>query len=237
MAELISKDIVDLQDIEKVQFLQTLQADPAKVTFGEGMFRASAGSVTLEEVAKAAQDPAKLPDGLATGLDESYFYEREGENNNFPNGCHICEVEVDGDTGSLAIKRFTAVDDCGVVLNPFIVDGQVMGGIAQGIGQAVSENTVYDRETGQFLTASFMDYAMPRAGDFPAIDISFNVVPCVTNDLGVKGAGEAGCCGAPSALVHAVIDALRDYGIRHMDMPLTAERVWRTIQQAQGGQR
>ena len=214
-----------------------LQADPAKVTFAEGVFRAAAGSVSLEEVAKAAQDPSKLPDGLTPGLDESYFYERTGEGNNFPNGCHVCEVEVDPETGSLAIKRFTAVDDCGVVLNPFIVDGQVMGGIAQGIGQAVTENTVYDQETGQFLTASFMDYAMPRAGDFPGIDISFNVVPCVTNDLGVKGAGEAGCCGAPSALVHAVIDALRGYGIGHIDMPLTSERVWRTIQQAKSHKR
>jgi carbon-monoxide dehydrogenase large subunit len=217
-----------------------LQAEPSKVSFGEGMFRAAAGSVSLEEVAKAAQDPKKLPDGIEPGLDESYYYDRDqegGDSNNFPNGCHICEVEVDPDTGTLEIVRFTAVDDCGIVLNPFIVDGQVLGGIAQGIGQAVMENTVYDPETGQFLTGTFMDYGMPRAGDFPGIDIYFNVVPCPTNDLGVKGAGEAGCCGAPSAVVHAVIDALRDYGVRHMDMPLTPERVWRTIQGANSRQR
>ncbi len=213
-----------------------LQSEPAKVSFGEGVFRAAAGSVTLAEVARAAQDPKKLPDGVTPGLDESYFYDRDsegdGDSNNFPNGCHICEVEVDPDTGMIQIVGFTAVDDCGVVLNPMIVHGQVLGGIAQGIGQAIMENTVYDQETGQFLTGSFMDYGMPRAQHFPNIDIAFNPVPCVTNDLGVKGAGEAGCCGAPSALVHAVVDALRDYGVRHVDMPLTPERVWRTIQQA-----
>jgi carbon-monoxide dehydrogenase large subunit len=217
-----------------------LQAEPSKVGFSEGVFRAAAGSISLEEIARAAQDPNKLPDGLSPGLDESYFYDRnadgegDGDSNNFPNGCHICETEVDPDTGTIEIVAFTAVDDCGVVLNPMIVDGQVLGGIAQGIGQAIMENTVYDQETGQFLTGSFMDYGMPRAQHFPNIGIFFNTVPCTTNDLGVKGAGEAGCCGAPSALVHAVIDALRDYGIRHVDMPLTPERVWRTIQQANG---
>jgi carbon-monoxide dehydrogenase large subunit len=214
-----------------------LQAEPSKVTFSEGVFKASAGSVTLAEVARAAQDPKKLPDGVTPGLDESYYYDRdegEGDSNNFPNGCHICEVEVDPDTGSIAIVKFTAVDDCGVVLNPMIVHGQALGGIAQGIGQAIMENTVYDQETGQFLSGSFMDYSMPRAHNFPMMGIYFNVVPCTTNDLGVKGAGEAGCCGAPSALVHAVINALEEYSIGHMDMPLTPERVWQAIQQAKG---
>lgn len=213
-----------------------LQTEPTKVTFSEGTFHTASGSsVSLADVVKAAQDPKKLPDDVAPGLDESYFYDRgqeDGDSNNFPNGCHICEVEIDPDTGEIDIVGFTAVDDCGTVLNPMIVDGQVLGGIAQGIGQAITENTVYDQETGQFLTGSFMDYGMPRAHHFPMIGVYFNTVPCVTNDLGVKGAGEAGCCGAPSALVHSVIDALRDYGIRHIDMPLTPERVWRTIQEA-----
>ena len=212
-----------------------LQTETQSVIFGAGVFRGKGGSVTIDEVAAASQDTNKLPDGVAAGLDESYLYEREGESNNFPNGCHICEVEVDPETGVIDIVRFTAVDDCGVVLNPFIVDGQVMGGVAQGIGQATSEHTVYDSDTAQFLTASFMDYGMPRATTVPHMDVYFNAVPCATNDLGVKGAGEAGCCGAPTALVHAVVDALRELGVRHLDMPLTPERVWRAVREATAG--
>ncbi|MFN4282725.1 MAG: xanthine dehydrogenase family protein molybdopterin-binding subunit [Alphaproteobacteria bacterium] len=212
-----------------------MQTEPANVTFKDGVFKGGTSSVTLEEVARAAQDPSKLPEGVEGPLDESYYYEREGENQNFPNGCHLIEVEVDPDTGTVQIVKFTAIDDCGTVLNPLIVDGQVLGGIAQGIGQALVENTVYDPETGQFMTASFMDYGMPRASDFPMIGIYFNSVPSPTNDLGVKGAGEAGACGAPPALVHAALDALKDYGIRHIDMPLTPEKVWRAIQDAKKG--
>ncbi|HEY4135258.1 MAG TPA: xanthine dehydrogenase family protein molybdopterin-binding subunit [Alphaproteobacteria bacterium] len=213
-----------------------LQTDSAVVTFSEGVFRGGAGSVTLDEVARAAQDPHKMPEGMEPGLDVSYLYERKGESQNFPNGCHLVEAEVDADTGTVEIVKFTAIDDCGTVLNPLIVDGQVLGGIAQGVGQALVESTIYDSETAQFLTASFMDYGMPRAGDFPMIDVHFNSVPSPTNDLGVKGAGEAGACGAPPALVHAVLDALKDYGIRHIDMPLTPEKVWRAIQAAKGRQ-
>ena len=212
-----------------------MQTEPAKVTFKDGVFHGGSSSVTLEEVARAAQDPSKLPEGLEGPLDESYYYERQGESQNFPNGCHLIEAEVDPDTGTVEIVKFTAIDDCGTVLNPLIVDGQVLGGIAQGIGQALVENTVFDNETGQLLTASFMDYGMPRASDFPMIGIYFNSVPSPTNDLGVKGAGEAGACGAPPALVHAALDALKDYGIRHIDMPLTPEKVWRAIQAAKSG--
>ncbi len=212
-----------------------MQTEPAKVTFKEGVFHGGSSSVTLEEVARAAHDPSKLPEGLSGPLDESYVYERSGESQNFPNGCHLIEAEVDPDTGTVEIVKFTAIDDCGTVLNPLIVDGQVLGGIAQGIGQALVENTIFDNETGQLLTASFMDYGMPRASDFPMIGIHFNSVPSPTNDLGVKGAGEAGACGAPPALVHAALDALKDYGIRHIDMPLTPEKVWRAIQNAKPG--
>jgi carbon-monoxide dehydrogenase large subunit len=212
-----------------------MQTEPAKVTFKDGVFHGGSSSVTLDEVARAAQDPSKLPEGMEGPLDESYYYERKGESQNFPNGCHLVEAEVDPDTGTVEIVKFTAIDDCGTVLNPLIVDGQVLGGIAQGIGQALVENTVFDNETGQLLTASFMDYGMPRASDFPMIGIYFNSVPSPTNDLGVKGAGEAGACGAPPALVHAALDALKDYGIRHIDMPLTPEKVWRAIQAAKSG--
>jgi carbon-monoxide dehydrogenase large subunit len=142
----------------------------------------------------------------------------------YPNGCHICEVEVDADTGGVVIERYTIVDDFGRAMNPKLLEGQVQGGTVQGIGQALLEHAVYDPQTGQLLTGSFMDYAMPRAGDLPRLDCRFHHVPCTTNPLGVKGAGEAGAVGAPAAVVNAVVDAL---GVRHVDMPLTAEKIWR----------
>jgi aerobic carbon-monoxide dehydrogenase large subunit len=140
----------------------------------------------------------------------------------YPNGCHICELEVDPDTGGVAIQRYTIVDDFGRAMNPKLLEGQVQGGTVQGIGQALLEHTVYDPD-GQLLTGSFMDYAMPRAADLPALDCGFHHVPCATNPLGVKGAGEAGAVGAPAAVVNAVANAL---GVRHLDMPLTPEKVW-----------
>ena len=149
---------------------------------------------------------------------------RAPEHYTYPNGCHICEVEVDPDTGRVAIERYTIVDDFGRAMNPKLLEGQVQGGTVQGIGQALLEHTVYDPESGQLLTGSFMDYAMPRAADLPALDCGFHHVPCTTNPLGVKGAGEAGAVGAPAAVVNAVVDAL---GVRHLDMPLTAEKIWR----------
>ena len=141
----------------------------------------------------------------------------------YPNGCHICEVEIDPDTGRAAIERYTIVDDFGRAMNPKLLEGQVQGGTVQGIGQALLEHAVYDEESGQLLTGSFMDYAMPRANDLPSLDCSFHHVPCTTNPLGVKGAGEAGAVGAPAAVVNAVVNAL---GVRHLDMPLTPEKIW-----------
>jgi aerobic carbon-monoxide dehydrogenase large subunit len=141
----------------------------------------------------------------------------------YPNGCHICEVEIDPDTGRAAIERYTVVDDFGRAMNPKLLEGQVQGGTVQGIGQALLEHAVYDAQSGQLLTGSFMDYAMPRAGDLPALDCAFHHVPCKTNPLGVKGAGEAGAVGAPAAVVNAVCNAL---GVRHLDMPLTAQKIW-----------
>ncbi len=208
-----------------------MQTEPEGVSFAGGVFTAGTSSVTLVEVAKAAHEPKNLPEGMEAGLDESYFLERDPEEFNFPNGCHVCEVEIDADLGHVQIVNYVAVDDCGFVLNPVIVHGQVYGGVAQGIGQALTENTVYD-EDAQLVTGSFMDYGMPRAQHFSMIEALFNQVLCKTNDLGVKGAGEAGACGAPSAFVSSVMDALKPYGITHIDMPLTPDRVWRAIAEA-----
>ncbi|MFP6742224.1 MAG: molybdopterin cofactor-binding domain-containing protein, partial [Alphaproteobacteria bacterium] len=148
-------------------------------------------------------------------------------------GCHICEVEIDRDTGVVEIARYTVVDDFGVVINPLIVEGQVHGGIVQGLGQAMFEHTVYDEVSGQLLSASFIDYCMPRADDLPTIDLSRNETPCTTNVLGAKGCGEAGTIGAPSAAINAIIDAMAETGVHAFDMPATPQRVWRALQNAQ----
>lgn len=206
-----------------------LQAEPRSVVFEQGRFCVGPASVSLADVARAAADPARLPDGVTPGLDENFVYHRDPEMFNYPNGTHICEVEVDPDLGTVEILRYTAVDDCGVVLNPFIVHGQIQGGVAQGLGQAMIENAVYEKGTAQFLSGSFMDYGMPRAHHLAHVETLFHEVPCKTNEVGVKGAGEAGCCAAPSAFVGAVVDALRPYGVRHLDMPLTPEKIWRAI--------
>ncbi|MEN0074548.1 MAG: xanthine dehydrogenase family protein molybdopterin-binding subunit [Paracraurococcus sp.] len=147
----------------------------------------------------------------------------------FPNGCHIAEVEVEPDTGLITVQRYIVVDDVGHAINPLIVRGQVHGGVAQGIGQAVHERTAYDKESGQLLSASFMDYALPRAEDLPDIEVELIEVPCETNPLGVKGAGEAGAVGSPPALMNALVDALATVGVQHIDMPATPEAVWKAI--------
>ena len=147
----------------------------------------------------------------------------------FANGCHVCEVEVDIETGGVEVVGYSVVDDIGSVLNPLLAGGQVHGGLAQGIGQALFEACVYDADSGQLLSGSFMDYCMPRADDLPAFSVTFEGVPCTTNPLGAKGVGEAGVTGAPPAVVGAVVDALSEFGVRHIDMPLTPEKVWRAI--------
>jgi len=214
-----------------------MQTPPTKVSFERGIFIASGSdaSVSIEEVAAAAFDVERLPDGMEPGLAAETIYERGPGEFNFPNGCHVAEVEVDPETGVVEVVRYTAVDDSGVIINPMIVHGQVHGGVAQGLGQALLEHTAYDDETGQFLTGSFMDYGMPRAAHFPDLNVSSHEVPCATNELGVKGAGEGGACGAPPAIVNAAIDAVKGLGVRSLDMPLTPERVWRAIQAAKAG--
>jgi len=197
------------------------------VEFENGVFRVAGTDLTADwnRVIEIANDPARLPEGEAPGLDEQLLYTRNTECN-FPNGCHVAEVEIDPETGRVEIVRYTAVDDVGNVINPLLVHGQSHGGIMAGIGQALLEHALYDAESGQLLTATFQDYCMPRASDAPSFDLGFNVVPCPNNDLGVKGAGEGGACGAPPAVVSAICDAL---GVAHIDMPVTPEKVWRVL--------
>jgi carbon-monoxide dehydrogenase large subunit len=209
-----------------------LEAAEADVEFKDGEFTVAGTdrSKSIAEVALTAYVPHNFPhDELEPGLDETAFY--DPKNFTFPSGAHIAEVEIDPETGQVAVINFTASDDFGRILNPMIVEGQVHGGLAQGIGQALLEACVYDKETGQLLTGSYNDYTMPRAGDLPYFTLSTNVTPCTHNPLGVKGCGEAGAIGAPAAITNALVDALKPLGIRHLDMPATPERLWRLIQQ------
>ncbi|TVR96958.1 MAG: xanthine dehydrogenase family protein molybdopterin-binding subunit [Rhodospirillales bacterium] len=209
-----------------------LQADAGEVRFAEGRFETAGGrGIDLMALAEAATDPANLPPGETVAvLDATARFDLEAST--FPNGCHVCEVEVDPETGRVTVVRYTVVDDFGTVVNPLLLAGQVHGGIAQGIGQALMEFTAYDPDSAQLLTASFVDYALPRAADLPAFDIAFDGIPCTTNPLGIKGAGEAGTIGACPAVINAVIDALAPLGVTHIDMPATPEAVWRTIRAA-----
>jgi carbon-monoxide dehydrogenase large subunit len=147
----------------------------------------------------------------------------------FPNGCHADEIEIDPETGAVTIERYLAIDDYGRLINPMLTIGQVQGGVAQGIGQALLEHVVYDRQSGQLLSGSFLDYALPRADDLPPLNITLAELPTQVNLLGVKGAGQAGCIAAPQTIVNAIFDALATLGIEHIDMPATPERVWRAI--------
>ncbi len=184
-------------------------------------------SKTIGEIAAAAAIGYSLPPGMEPFLDDTAYY--DPPNCTYPFGTHICVVEVDGETGEVKILRYVAVDDVGNLINPMIVDGQLHGGIVQGVGQALWEGAHYD-EAGQLVTGSLMDYALPRADFFPTIEMARTVTPTPTNPLGVKGAGEAGTIGAAPAVVNAVVDALAPFGVRHLDMPLTPEKVWRAMQ-------
>ncbi len=208
-----------------------LEAAESDIEFKDGKFTVAGTdkSVPFGGVAFSAYVPHNYPlDKLEPGLNETAFY--DPGNFTYPAGTHIAEVEVDPETGVVQIVNFSAVDDFGNIINPMIVEGQVHGGLAQGIGQAMLENCVYDQETGQLLTGSYMDYAMPRAADLPSFKVDTHVTPCTHNPLGVKGCGEAGAIGSPPAVVNAVIDALAPLGVKHLEMPLTPERVWRAIQ-------
>jgi len=209
-----------------------LEAGVPDLRFSAGRFEIAGTdrSIALTEVAKAFFRPVGLPPQFGVGLDAS------GSSSvppTFPNGCHVCELEIDPDTGAVEIDRYAVVDDVGRVINPMICHGQIEGALAQGLGQALMENVAFDRESGQVLSASFMDYAMPRAADLPPhYELDFIEVPAKTNPLGVKGIGEAGCVGAPPAVMNAVLDALRPLGVKALDMPATPHRVWQALRQA-----
>jgi carbon-monoxide dehydrogenase large subunit len=200
-----------------------LKADAAAVDFESGEFRVrdSNQSLSFGEVAFAAYVPADYPEDLEPGLSEKAFY--DPENFTFPAGTHIAEVEIDPQTGVTEVVAFVAVDDFGEVINPMIVEGQVHGGLAQGIGQALLEHSIYD-DQGQLITGSYMDYCMPRADDLPSFNVDMTITPCTHNPLGVKGCGEAGAIGSPAAVMNAITDAL---GTEEIAMPATAEKVWR----------
>jgi carbon-monoxide dehydrogenase large subunit len=206
-----------------------LEASTADVEFDDGAFRIAGTDreVDLFAVADAARDRAQLPPGMEPGLDTTHVQTPSA--NTYPNGCHIIEVEIDPASGVTIIERYTVVDDFGAVINPLLLEGQVHGGIVQGLGQALLEHTVYD-DSGQLLSGSFTDYAMPRADDLPFFSFTTHNVPCTANPLGIKGAGEAGAIGAPPAVINAIVDALYAKGVRHIDMPATAPSVWKALQ-------
>jgi carbon-monoxide dehydrogenase large subunit len=217
--------------IEKGRLLAAhlLQADLDDVAFADGRFTAGDGArgISLLDLTAAARDPANLPDGMSPGLDADAY--NDCDLFTFPNGCHAAEVEIDPETGAVTLERYVAVDDYGRLINPMLTTGQVQGGLAQGIGQAMTEHTVYDSDSGQLLSGSLMDYALPRADDLPLLEVTLSGVPTQRNPLGVKGSGQAGCIGAPQTIVHAILDAFASLGIDHIDMPATPERIWRAI--------
>jgi carbon-monoxide dehydrogenase large subunit len=209
-----------------------LGVDAGSVAFADGLFSTPTSNRTLsmKEVARAAANPATLPSDMEAGLVATAVYNANVEN--FPNGCHVCELEIDEETGHVEIVRYSVIDDVGTVLNPLLLKGQIQGGVAQGVGQMLMEDIRFEADSGQLLTASFLDYAMPRADNFSAIEVKSNPVPTATNPLGVKGAGEAGCVGALPAVASALADALSPLGIRHVEMPATPQSLWRLISAA-----
>ncbi len=211
---------------------EALEAAPADIVFEEGRFSivGTDRGMDILTLATTQRDKAQAGQDVTT-LDAAEIAKIDAHT--FPNGCHMAEVEVDPDTGHIEIVRYIVCDDVGKAVNPLIVRGQVHGGVAQGFGQAVLERTSYDPNSGQLLSGSFMDYALPRAADLPDIEVEFIEVPCTTNPLGVKGAGEAGAVGSPPAVMNALVDALSPAGVTHVDMPATPEKVWRAIAEAQ----
>ncbi|HKM72619.1 MAG TPA: xanthine dehydrogenase family protein molybdopterin-binding subunit [Stellaceae bacterium] len=209
-----------------------LQANAGEVSFSSGRFTVGGGErgIDLLALAEAARDPANLPDGMSPGLNADAY--NDSDVFTFPSGCHAAEVEIDPETGTVTLERYAAIDDYGRLINPMLTVGQVQGGLAQGIGQALLEHTVYDERSGQLLSGSLMDYALPRADDLPPLDITLAELPTAVNPLGVKGAGQAGCIAAPQTVVNAILDALAPLGIERIDMPATPERVWRAVRSA-----
>jgi aerobic carbon-monoxide dehydrogenase large subunit len=215
-----------------------LQAGEDELLYSGGRFavRGTDRTIELSSLARAAEDPANLPEGMAAdemkgGLGGHVMNMTDVFT--FPSGCHVAEVEIDPETGMAQLLRYTAVDDYGRLINPMLTEGQVQGGVTQGIGQALLEHTVYD-SGGQLLSGSFMDYALPRADDLPAFDIHLIERPTRANPLGVKGSGQAGCIAAPQTVMAAILDALRPVGVTELDMPTTPERIWQALQRVRG---
>jgi aerobic carbon-monoxide dehydrogenase large subunit len=206
-----------------------MEAAAGDVEFKDGEFRivGTDKSMPMMDVAKAFYYRMGVTDKFGVGLEASGTFATDPPN--FPNGCHCCEVEVDMDTGEVRLDRYFAVDDVGLAINPLICEGQVHGGLAQGIGQALMEHAVYDRQSGQLVSGTFMDYAMPRAENFPEFVTALAEIPAKTNPLGVKGIGEAGCVASPPAVINALLDALAPLGVDHIDMPATPQKVWQVL--------
>ena len=221
------------QIVEKAKPMaaKMLEAAAGDLEFKDGKFTVvgTDKSIELPNVAKAFYAPMFLPNDVGVGLEAAGTFAAEPPC--YPNGCHTCEIEVDPQTGVVEVVRYTAVDDVGKVMNHLLAEGQVHGGVAQGLGQALMEQIVYDN-SGQLLSGSFMDYAMPRAQDIPHLESEIAEIPSTTNPLGVKGCGEAGATGAPPAIMAALLDAFKPYGIEEFDMPATPERVWQALQKA-----
>ena len=217
--------------IEKAKVIaaHALKVEPSDVKFAEGVFSSpkTNRTMTIKEVAIDSSNPAKIPAAVEPGLFATATYKAGAQN--FPNGCHICELEIDKDTGVVEIVRYSVVDDVGTVLNPMLLHGQIHGGVAQGAGQVLMEDIHFDT-SGQLVTASFMDYAMPHAHNLSNIEVESNPVPTKTNPLGTKGAGEAGNVGALPAVANALVDALSEFGVKHIEMPATPERIWCAMQ-------
>jgi aerobic carbon-monoxide dehydrogenase large subunit len=206
-----------------------MEADAADIAFADGAFTIAGTdrSMPIGQVAQMSFIPVGLPSELGMGLQGAGAFNSDLPS--FPNGCHICEVEIDPETGAATIERYTVVDDCGTVINPLLAKGQIMGGIAQGAGQALLEDVIYDPDSGQLLTGTLTDYGIPRADTLPAISIDFSPVPSTTNPLGAKGVGEGGTVASTPTVVNAILDALAPFGVADLPMPATPERIWRAI--------
>jgi carbon-monoxide dehydrogenase large subunit len=209
-----------------------LEAAAADIAFADGQFTIAGTDrgMPILQVAQMSFIPVGLPSELGVGLQGAGAFSSDLPS--FPNGCHICEVEIDPETGAVALDRYTVVDDIGMVVNPLLARGQIQGGVAQGAGQALGEDVVYDADSGQLLTGSLQDYRLPRADDLPAIAIDFSPVPSPTNPLGIKGVGEGGTVAATPTVMNAILDALAPLGVTDVAMPATPERVWQAIRAA-----
>jgi aerobic carbon-monoxide dehydrogenase large subunit len=212
-----------------------MEANAADITFADGAFTIAGTdrSMPIAQVAQMSFIPVGLPSELGVGLQGAGGFSSDMPS--FPNGCHICEIEIDPETGSAELDRYTVVDDCGTVINPLLAKGQIMGGIAQGAGQALYEDVVYDRDSGQLLTGSLLNYGIPRADTMPATTVDFSPVPSTTNPLGAKGVGEGGTVASTPTVMNAILDALAPLGVTDPPMPATPERIWRAMRERTRG--